>query len=323
MSNPTIRTLIAECEVAYYKIVPHTRHINPALADSTMKFWHSLPPVQVILGEMTRLKRLAMSLEANNTKSITTTTTTDRSQPKRRTNKDTIGTAGLNSYTIKTNDNHTKALEIVEQAWESKRQHKLAVEREQAWHRNNNQRMSFEANKRETEKEKEREKARRRCETARVDLARKLPKKQQQAAMKEKHHQLQVLKLRETQRQQAQQLNEQKEQDHEQMKQQQECLQLQQQEQEQQRVIEQQQISDNRKKVSAAQRDKGKQKKKVQYVSIGTSDVQRQRSKDPGKYGMEFGMQMIADRFGDGWHKSIGKSFGVQRIAALFGDGVT
>ena len=159
MSNPTIRTQIAECEVAYYKIVPHTRHINPALADSTMQFYHSLPPVQVLLGEMTRLERLAMSLEANNTKPSTTTTTTDRSQPKRRTNKDTIGTAGLNSYTIKTNDNHTKALEIVEQARESKRQHKQAIEREQAWHRNNNQRMSFEANKRETEKEKEREKA--------------------------------------------------------------------------------------------------------------------------------------------------------------------
>ena len=34
-------------------------------------------------------------------------------------------------------------------------------------------------------------------------------------------------------------------------------------------------------------------------------------------------MQMIADRFGDGWHKSIGKSFGVQRITALIGDAVT
>jgi len=29
-------------------------------------------------------------------------------------------------------------------------------------------------------------------------------------------------------------------------------------------------------------------------------------------------MQMIADRFGDGWHKSIRDIFGVQRIAALF-----
>ena len=58
-------------------------------------------------------------------------------------------------------------------------------------------------------------------------------------------------------------------------------------------------------------------------MSIGTSDVQRQRSKDPGKYETEFGMQMIANRFGNGWHKSIGKSFGIQRIAALFGDAVT
>ena len=58
-------------------------------------------------------------------------------------------------------------------------------------------------------------------------------------------------------------------------------------------------------------------------MSIGTSGEKRQRSKDPGKYGTEFGMQMIADRFGDGWHKLIGKSFGVQRIAALFGGAVT
>mmetsp|Transcript_5966 Transcript_5966/g.6690 ORF Transcript_5966/g.6690 Transcript_5966/m.6690 type:complete len:94 (-) Transcript_5966:373-654(-) len=92
MSNPTIHTQIAECEVAYYKIVPHTRHINPALADSTMQFYHSLPPVQVLLGEMTRLERLAMSLEANKTKPITTTTTADQPQPKPSANKDTIST---------------------------------------------------------------------------------------------------------------------------------------------------------------------------------------------------------------------------------------
>ena len=107
------------------------------------------------------------------------------------------------------------------------------------------------------------------------------------------------------------------------MKQQQERLKLQQQEQEQQPIIEQQQISDNRKKVSATRRDKGKQKKKIQYLSIETSGEKRQRSKDPGKVGTEVGMQMIADQFGDGWHKSITRLFGVQRIAALFGDGVT
>ena len=73
MSNPTIRTQIAECEVAYLKI----RHTNLVLAEVTMEFYHSLPPVQVLLSEMTRLKRLAMSLGANNTKPITTTTTTD------------------------------------------------------------------------------------------------------------------------------------------------------------------------------------------------------------------------------------------------------
>ena len=55
---------------------------------------------------------------------------------------------------------------------------------------------------------------------------------------------------------------------------------------------------------------------------IGTSGESRKRSKDPGKFGLEFGMQMIEDRFGDSWHKSI-KAFGVQRIATLFGDAVT
>ena len=77
------------------------------------------------------------------------------------------------------------------------------------------------------------------------------------------------------------------------MKQQQEQHQQQQQEREQQLKIEQ--IIENRKKVSAARRDKCKQKKKVQYVSIGTSDEKRQRSKDPEKFGTEVGMQMIAD----------------------------
>ena len=79
------------------------------LAEVTMEFYHSLPPVQVLLGEMTRLERLATSLEANNTKPIPTTTTTDRSQLKRGTNKDTISTTGLNNYNNKTNDNHTTA----------------------------------------------------------------------------------------------------------------------------------------------------------------------------------------------------------------------
>jgi len=57
-----------------------------------MEFYHSLPPVQVLLGEMTRLERLAMSLEANKTKPITTTTTADQPHPKPSANKDTIST---------------------------------------------------------------------------------------------------------------------------------------------------------------------------------------------------------------------------------------
>jgi len=60
--------------------------------DVAMEFYHSLPPVQVLLGEMTRLERLAMSLEANKTKPITTTTTADQPQPKPSANKDTIST---------------------------------------------------------------------------------------------------------------------------------------------------------------------------------------------------------------------------------------
>jgi len=70
-------------------------------------------------------------------------------------------------------------------------------------------------------------------------------------------------------------------------------------------------------------KDNKKRKKKVKCASIETSGKSRKRSKDPGKYGTEFGMQMNVDRFGDGWHKSIGKSFGIQHIAALFGDAVT
>ena len=56
-----------------------------------------------------------------------------------------------------TNDNGTEANDdkrIVEQDWETKRQHKQAVEREQEWHYNNNKRLKSEANKRETEKKR-------------------------------------------------------------------------------------------------------------------------------------------------------------------------
>ena len=40
-------------------------------------------------------------------------------------------------------------------------------------------------------------------------------------------------------------------------------------------------------------------------MSTGTNDERRKRSKDTEIFGTEFGMQMIADQFGDGWHKSI------------------
>ena len=70
MNNLKIRTQIAECEVAYYK----TQHTDPVLAEVDMEFYHSLPPIQVPFGEMTRLESLAMKLEANNIK-ITSNTT--------------------------------------------------------------------------------------------------------------------------------------------------------------------------------------------------------------------------------------------------------
>ena len=54
--------------------------------------------------------------------------------------------------------------------------------------------------------------------------------------------------------------------------------------------------------------------------SIGES---RKRSNDTEMFGTTFGMQMIADQFGDRWHKSITDIFGGQQIEALFGDGVT
>jgi len=69
MNNLTIRTQIAKCKVAYYKI----RHTNPVLAEVTMEFYHSLPPVHFLLGEMIRLESLAMSLKANNIKPTDTT----------------------------------------------------------------------------------------------------------------------------------------------------------------------------------------------------------------------------------------------------------
>ena len=79
------------------------------------------------------------------------------------------------------------------------------------------------------------------------------------------------------------------------------------------------QIIENRKKVSAAQKDKGKWKKKVQHRLHGSSGESRKRSKDTETFGEKFGIQMIADPFGDEWHKPILDIFGVQQIVALFG----
>ena len=51
----TIRLQITVLEVEYLK----TRHMNPVLAEVKIEFYHSLPPVEEILGEMPRLERLA------------------------------------------------------------------------------------------------------------------------------------------------------------------------------------------------------------------------------------------------------------------------
>ena len=163
MNNSTIQTQIAECEVAYYKI----RHTNPVLAEVDMEFYHSLPPVQVLLREMTRLESLTMQLEANNittTTNITTTMTATRPQPKTPTATYTISTTEYNNNNNKAKDINRKVNDdkhIAEQAWETKRQHKQAIEREQAWHQKNNKIMRFKISKREIEEEKERETARR------------------------------------------------------------------------------------------------------------------------------------------------------------------
>ena len=104
---------------------------------------------------------------------------------------------------------------------------------------------------------------------------------------------------------------------------QQQDRQQQQNEQEMQHEREQQQIRETRKMISAARKGKGKRKKKVRQHSIGSVGENRQRSNDTDFFGRTFGMQMISDRFGDGWHKSVMYMFGRQQIAALFGDGVT
>ena len=156
----TICTQIVKWGGAYYKI----RHTNPVLAEVDMEFYHSLPPVQVLFGERTRLESLTAKLEANNIETNTNNTisttpmhTADQPQPKIHTDKDTIGTteSNKNNNNNKTSDNPTTAdndKRITEQAWETKRQHKQAIEKEQVWHWNNNKWMRSEASKQEAEK---------------------------------------------------------------------------------------------------------------------------------------------------------------------------
>ena len=108
MNNPKIGTQIAEREVAYYKI----RHTNSVLAEVDMEFYHSLPPVQVLLREMTRLENLAMSLEenANSGPTISTTTGTTVHHPttENRNENSRLDTSSDNtSTTVTTNTTNT------------------------------------------------------------------------------------------------------------------------------------------------------------------------------------------------------------------------
>ena len=103
MNNQTIRLQITALEVEYYK----TRHIKPVLADVDMEFYHSLQPVQEILGEMARLESLAMRLKAAASDTTATTTTTtmtqtpteDPRQPKKRTATTTTTTSTIATLT--------------------------------------------------------------------------------------------------------------------------------------------------------------------------------------------------------------------------------
>ena len=44
-------------------------------------------------------------------------------------------------------------------------------------------------------------------------------------------------------------------------------------------------------------------------VSTETSGKSRKRSKDTEMFGAKFGMQMIANKYGDGWHEIGSKMF--------------
>mmetsp|Transcript_21871 Transcript_21871/g.22191 ORF Transcript_21871/g.22191 Transcript_21871/m.22191 type:complete len:99 (+) Transcript_21871:3-299(+) len=76
MNNQTIRLQIAVLEFEYLK----TRHLNPVLADVDMEFYHSLLPVQELLGEMIRLERFA--IYDRNTGAYSRSTATQKSYGK-------------------------------------------------------------------------------------------------------------------------------------------------------------------------------------------------------------------------------------------------
>jgi len=107
MNNLPIRTQIAEREVVYYKI----RQTNPILAEVDMEFYHSLPPVQVLLGEMTRLESKAMRLDATARDTTATTTTTVRPNVS-NTTKDTIPTCDPSNKTTVTTTTTTSTTAI-------------------------------------------------------------------------------------------------------------------------------------------------------------------------------------------------------------------
>lgn len=58
-------------------------------------------------------------------------------------------------------------------------------------------------------------------------------------------------------------------------------------------------------------------------MSSGPNVESRKRSKDTEAFRTKLGIQMIADRFEDGRHKSVMDIFSGQQIMILFGDAVT
>ena len=94
--------------------------------------------------------------------------------------------------------------------------------------------------------------------------------------------------------------------------------------QEQQHEREQQQIRNNKMKAFVARKSAGKRRRLPRYHSNSDGERKMKRKMKHKHVGM-FGMQMIVDRFGNGWHKMSTQEFAPEpfeprRIDALFGE---